>query len=94
MQIVHVVRQFHPGVGGLESVVRELAKAQLKTGHRVRVVTLDRLFSDTTQRKLLPREVIDGIETYLVEHRIARVADLVGSVDLTGTSRDAPAWSS
>jgi dihydroorotate dehydrogenase (NAD+) catalytic subunit len=40
------------------------------------------------------QQVIDGIEAYLVKHRITRVADLVGSVDLTGTSRDAPAWSS
>ena len=30
MFIVHVVRQFHPGVGGLETVVLELASAQVK----------------------------------------------------------------
>ena len=29
MFIVHVVRQFHPGVGGLENVVHELASAQV-----------------------------------------------------------------
>ena len=62
MLIVHVVRQFHPGVGGLENVVRELARAQVKSGQRVRVVTLDRLFSDTSQHKLPGRESIDGIE--------------------------------
>ena len=51
MLIVHVVRQFHPGVGGLETVVLELASAQVKAGHRVRVVTLDRLFNVAAQAK-------------------------------------------
>ena len=52
MLIVHVVRQFHPGVGGLETVVLELASAQVKAGHRVRVVTLDRLFNVAGKQKL------------------------------------------
>jgi alpha-1,3-mannosyltransferase len=60
--IVHVVRQFHPVVGGLESVVRELALTQVKAGKRVRVVTLDRLFNDPLDRKLPAREILDGIE--------------------------------
>jgi alpha-1,3-mannosyltransferase len=60
--IVHVVRQFHPGVGGLENVVRELALTQVKAGKRVRVVTLDRLFNDPSGRKLPAREILDGIE--------------------------------
>ncbi len=30
----------------------------------------------------------------LVEHRFKRVTDLIGCLDLTGTSRDAPGWSS
>ena len=62
MLIVHVVRQFHPGVGGLETVVRELASAQVKAGHRVRVVTLDRLFNVAGRQKLPAREVLEGIE--------------------------------
>ena len=62
MLIVHVVRQFHPGVGGLETVVRELASAQVKAGHRVRVVTLDRLFNVAGTQKLPAREMLDGIE--------------------------------
>jgi hypothetical protein len=44
MFIVHVVRQFDPAIGGIEAVVRELAAAQVAAGHRVRVVTLNRLF--------------------------------------------------
>jgi len=61
MLIVHVVRQFYPGVGGLESVVRELATSQVTAGNRVRVVTLDRLFTDAEHR-LPARAFLDGIE--------------------------------
>ena len=52
MNIVHVVRQFHPAVGGIESVVRELASAQVSAGHRVRVVTLNRVFKATQDQML------------------------------------------
>ena len=38
--------------------------------------------------------VIDGIKAYLIEHKLARVTDLIGRLNLTGTSRDAPGWSS
>lgn len=62
MRIVHVVRQFHPGVGGLENVVLELASAQAKAGNRVRVVTLDRLFNDATRQALPAKETFDGID--------------------------------
>lgn len=62
MRIVHVVRQFHPGVGGIESVVLELASAQRAEGHDVRVVTLDRLFNAPQGRKLPGRDSVAGIE--------------------------------
>ena len=62
MFIVHVVRQFHPGVGGLENVVHELASAQVSAGHRVRVVTLDRLFNGANRQRLPATETLDGIE--------------------------------
>lgn len=52
--IVHVVRQFHPNRGGLEDFVGNLVIEQVKRGHRVRVVTLDRLFS--APDRLLPAE--------------------------------------
>lgn len=59
--IVHVVRQFLPNRGGLEDVVYNLARHALQAGYRVRVVTLNSLFSD--RGRLLPeRETIDGIE--------------------------------
>ena len=45
MKIVHVVRQFHPAIGGLENVVRALAATQVTKGHDVRVVTLNCVFN-------------------------------------------------
>lgn len=61
LSIVHVVRQFHPAVGGLESVVLNLARQQAEAGHSVRVVTLNTVFSDPSA--VLPdREMLDGIE--------------------------------
>jgi alpha-1,3-mannosyltransferase len=62
MRVVHVVRQFHPSVGGLETVVLELACAQLAHGHEVRVVTLDRLFNSNSQTPLVSRDAVHGIE--------------------------------
>jgi alpha-1,3-mannosyltransferase len=59
--IVHVIRQFLPNRGGLEDVVANLARQTLKRGYRVRVVTLDSLFT-ARDKKLPARETIDGID--------------------------------
>ena len=66
MYIVHVTRQFRPSIGGIETVVHELARAQIAAGHRVRVVTLNRLFKSNNSHCLPPREVIDGAEVIRV----------------------------
>lgn len=59
--IVHVIRQFLPNRGGLEDVVANLTRQTLDRGYRVRVVTLDSLF--TARDKMLPhRETINGID--------------------------------
>jgi alpha-1,3-mannosyltransferase len=59
--IVHVIRQFLPNRGGLEDVVSNLGRQIISHGYRVRVVTLDSLFTD--RDKTLPHhEIIDGIE--------------------------------
>lgn len=44
MRICHIVRQFHPSVGGLESFVADLATAQIALGHDCEVLTLNRIF--------------------------------------------------
>ncbi|MBX4890637.1 glycosyltransferase family 4 protein [Rhizobium bangladeshense] len=59
--IVHVVRQFLPNRGGLEDVVANLSRQTLRRGYRVRVVTLNSLFTAPEDR-LPARENIDGIE--------------------------------
>ena len=60
MKIIHVVRQFSPSVGGLETAVLNLADAQREYhGIDARVVTLDRIFG---QKETLPRtEIIASI---------------------------------
>jgi alpha-1,3-mannosyltransferase len=62
MYIVHVVRQFYPAVGGFEGVVRELAKAQVVAGHRVRIITLNRLLNAAQRQELPARDMVDGAE--------------------------------
>ena len=66
LNIVHVVRQFYPAVGGLEGVVQELASAQVAAGHRVRIVTLNRVFGATQDRVLPARDVVGGAEVVRV----------------------------
>lgn len=62
LTVIHVVRQFHPGIGGLENFVEQLAVHQLAAGHRVKVVTLDRIFEDRGSGRLPARETHLGIE--------------------------------
>jgi alpha-1,3-mannosyltransferase len=66
MKIVHVVRQFYPAVGGLEGVALELASAQVVAGHRVRVVTLNRLFE--TNHVLPEHDVVRGAEVVRISY--------------------------
>ncbi|MBY6241983.1 glycosyltransferase family 4 protein [Methylosinus sp. Sm6] len=61
MRIVHIVRQFWPSRGGLEEFVHRLARAQVEAGAHVRVVTLDRLFTDR-DTPLADKDALDGIE--------------------------------
>jgi alpha-1,3-mannosyltransferase len=61
ISVTHVVRQYLPSIGGMEEVVRNIALHQLRKGQKVRIVTLDRLFRNTSER-LPAREQIEGIE--------------------------------
>lgn len=62
MNIVHVVRQFHPGIGGIENYVEQLATRQAARGNLVRVATLDRIFDDPDKQALPRRELWRGLE--------------------------------
>jgi len=60
MRILHVVRQFAPAVGGLESYVKSMVVRQQAQGHACEVLTLNRVFHG--EKGLLPaQEVIDGL---------------------------------
>ena len=65
--IVHIVRQFKPSIGGLEDAVMNLCLCLRDyQGVRIRVVTLNRLFSDA--ETILPAsENIDGIDVVRVK---------------------------
>jgi alpha-1,3-mannosyltransferase len=60
MRVLHVVRQFHPVVGGLEDVVRSLSGQQRRAGIQADVLTLNRQFHDLGTL-LAARELVDGI---------------------------------
>src|SRR5688572_9507707 len=62
MRITHVVRQFHPAIGGMEDVVWQLARTQVLNGHTVRVVTLDRLFEAPPSARLPRHDTLAGID--------------------------------
>lgn len=58
VRVLHVVRQFEPSKGGLETYVKELATRQAAS-HDVTVLTLNRVFGDG--RRLAGLETIEGL---------------------------------
>ncbi|USD36068.1 WecB/TagA/CpsF family glycosyltransferase [Ferrimonas sp. SCSIO 43195] len=68
MRVLHIVRQFHPAMGGLENFVQSLVKEQRHQGIDAQVLTLNRLFH-CRQPHLADSETVDGIPV----HRIGYV---------------------
>ena len=65
MKILHIVKQFNPMIGGLENYVSNLAEQQIKNGHVVTVLTLNRSF--VTNEKLSKFERLDnGVEIHRI----------------------------
>lgn len=61
IRVVHVVRQYHPSIGGMEDVVRNIAVSQGSVpGQEARIVTLNRLFRNGNGL-LKSSEEIDGV---------------------------------
>ena len=60
LRILHIVRQYLPAVGGMESFVRDLAAEQRAMGHAPAVLTLNRQFN-LGNRRLPANETIDGV---------------------------------
>ncbi|MBS8262403.1 glycosyltransferase [Roseibium polysiphoniae] len=61
VKVVHIVRQFVPMIGGLEDFVRNLVRSQYGRFESVKVVTLNRLFTDLDQT-LPAQDMVDGVE--------------------------------
>lgn len=69
INVTHVVRQYLPSIGGMEEVVRNIARHQLRQGQKAtRIITLDRLFRNTDEQ-LPAREFIDGVEIIRLPYR-------------------------
>lgn len=61
IKVVHLVRQYHPSIGGMEDVVQNIAHHQLQQhGHQPRIVTLNRLFRNS-DKVLEAEEEVQGI---------------------------------
>ncbi|WP_181814663.1 glycosyltransferase family 4 protein [Sphingomonas aracearum] len=67
LRIVHVVRQYRPGIGGVEAFVSQLAEAQARQGHLVRVITLNRIV-DGAQQKLPAYERLNGVDVIRIPY--------------------------
>ncbi|MEN0038116.1 MAG: glycosyltransferase family 4 protein [Cellvibrio sp.] len=62
IKVTHIVRQYLPSIGGMEEVVRNIARHQLREGQQAtRIITLNRLFRNSADT-LPEQEIIDGIE--------------------------------
>lgn len=62
VKVTHIVRQYLPSIGGMEEVVRNIARHQLREGQQAtRIITLNRLFRNSADT-LPKQEIIDGIE--------------------------------
>ncbi len=58
---LHIVRRYEPLVGGTELYVRDLARAQVRAGHEVTVITLDRDVMGVEPGRLPANETLDGV---------------------------------
>lgn len=65
MKILHVVRQYHPSIGGLESYVKSMAAHQVARGHEPEILTLNRIFH-STQGQLRGQEIIGPVLVHRV----------------------------
>jgi alpha-1,3-mannosyltransferase len=59
LKILHVIRQFHPSIGGIESATLALCRRLQQREHDCDIVTLRRLWNETAP--LPPSDCIDGM---------------------------------
>lgn len=69
LNVVHVIRQYYPSVGGMEDVVRNIASSQRATGRQnASIVTLNRLFRNSDEL-LETEDVVDGVPVTRLPYR-------------------------
>lgn len=68
MKVVHVVRQFHPSIGGMEEVVLNVARQHRASDVEAEVVTLDRVFTDPATR-LAREDEYEGLPIRRIAYR-------------------------
>ena len=61
MKIVHISMFYKPTIGGVEQVIYEIARRQVKAGHEVHVFCCD---SDKYKRVKIKEEVLEGIHVH------------------------------
>lgn len=66
MDVTHVVRQYYPAIGGLENFVRALAEQQIRRGLKVKIITLNEVYS--TGERLVSQELINGVEIFRISY--------------------------
>lgn len=66
MRIAQITRQYLPSMGGIESSVEGLSRALQDAGHKVRVVTLRKIFR--TNEKAPRNSVVNGISVTRIGH--------------------------
>jgi len=79
MRVLHVVRQFHPAVGGLEDFVLNLCIKQREKGINAEVLTLNRKFTDLPV-VLPPSQVVAGIPVHRIGFVGPRRYPIAGSL--------------
>jgi GT2 family glycosyltransferase len=69
LNILHLVHNYHPAIGGVEKLMQNISERLHKRGHRVKVVTSNALSVEdytisTNEKKLLPvgKETINNVE--------------------------------
>jgi alpha-1,3-mannosyltransferase len=62
LRILHVTKRYAPLDGGVERYVHDLALAQVASGHRVRVLTIDHDVMSRPSHRLPAEETIEGVE--------------------------------
>jgi alpha-1,3-mannosyltransferase len=62
LSVLHLCRQFHPCLGGVERFVADLSARLMDRGHRVEVATLDRCWRKPT--RLSRHELVNGLSVH------------------------------